>query len=99
MSLWRKLLGKSDSGPIEYRKDPFITSCLEVSHKEREANRWFSHFEELPQIDNLRRAGKRQEALALCLKGLGRYPDSFLFTIALLTYTMILASQKRQSAS
>lgn len=63
----------------DYRTDPFIATCLDFEYREVDDDRWFSHFEELPQIDSLRKNGKREDALSLCLKGLERYPDSFLF--------------------
>lgn len=63
----------------DYQADPFIPSCLDFEYQEFNDDRWFSHFEELPQIDSLRKNDKKQEALALCLEGLERNPDSFLF--------------------
>ena len=63
----------------DYKQDPFIRTCLEVPYEEWEDNRWASHFEELAEIDSLRRNGKEEDALSLCLKGLQGHPDSFLF--------------------
>lgn len=63
----------------DYRTDPFIATCLDFDYRELDDDRWFSHFEELPKIDSLRKSGKIRDALSICLKGLERYPDSFLF--------------------
>lgn len=93
MNFWSRLLGKGKSAKYlersqtqgakssnsGYRDDPFIASCLEVNYRELEDERWFSHFKELPEIDNLRKLGKKQEALALCLRSLENFSDSFLF--------------------
>lgn len=65
----------------DYQSDPFIATCLEVEYQERKDDRWFSHFKELPQIDALRKDGRKEEALSLCRKGLEQYSDSFLFYI------------------
>lgn len=59
--------------------DSFIELCLENKYQELEDNRWFSHFKELPKIDQLKNSGDSQAALKLCLKSLKTYNDSFLF--------------------
>lgn len=95
MSIWKKLFGSGGgtaperTRPVpsgqgaasDYRSDPFIAACLDVNYQERDDDRWFSHFKELPQIDTLRKSGQKQEALSLCRKGLQQYPDSFLFYV------------------
>jgi tetratricopeptide (TPR) repeat protein len=63
----------------DYRRDPFIASCLDIAYRELPDPRLFSHFKEIPQIDSLRNSGKTQEALSLCQRGIEKYSDSFLF--------------------
>jgi ankyrin repeat protein len=65
--------------PSNYLTDPFIATCLDPKYREISDERWFSHFEELPEIDSLKKRGEHQNALMLCQKGLEKYPDSFLF--------------------
>lgn len=86
MSIWKKLFGirgtTSTTGQgvdTDYGTDSFIATCLDVKYQERNDDRWFSQFRELPKIDSLRNSGKKKEALSLCQKGLKKFPDSFLF--------------------
>ena len=61
------------------KTDDYIESCFENKWKEQADNRWFSHFEELPEIDRLKKSGDLEAAIKLCMDGLKKYPDSFLF--------------------
>ncbi|MBN2890971.1 MAG: hypothetical protein JXL97_03815 [Bacteroidales bacterium] len=82
MKFLQKLFGRNQIGNTESEKSKnysFIELCLENKYQELNDNRWFSHFKELPEIDNLKKNGQSQAALKLCLKSLETYSDSFLF--------------------
>ena len=78
-STTRNVVSANVSNDIDYLGDSFVEKCLKVKYRELDDDRWFSHFEELPEIDRLIDDGKKEEALSLILKGLNSYPDSFLF--------------------
>ncbi len=93
MNIWKKFFGKKNESrnlinshsqqktksKSYVQGESFAEACLKLNYQELDDKRWFSHFKELPEIDKLRKEGKTQKALSLCLKGLESYPDSFLF--------------------